>query len=574
MKQKAVPGFRALFGEPFYSYERVVEQMPSDIVLSMAITINNELSFPISYEQNQFRILNFMGKGYTAEQRIMITSQLHRLAQEGYREEAYQLFHRRYLMAIIVKELKRNNNTPVYIPHNGGEFPFLVAYLMTIDDEHSKDQPVLTKSIKETEFELSDYNMIWTNFISQYHFNESSSPLFEIFKLFVLCKFAYLTWRPYLKEYLSNFDFDTIGKLAGSYKQIFDALQLTSKDENLKRLVWINPNPGVQSLHLQSMSINSEMGKPGVSLLDLKKKPLLFSPQNGFRVIDANFMYKHIFKAPFFDLNKTTTLKNTLSFPDYSVAVSKKVMEETCFKIILEMLNQNTGVLIPDNGKDSATDGYYRNENIIFLIEFKAYVLNDSFAAKPDFEKFKKYLTENFIKKENGKPKGAGQLLNQLKLLKNGKLNEDIMEAVVGDNKYIVYPIICHNDFNFSLPAINEFINSAFMEQVGNSDLACFDIKNLTVINLDWLFDLSMRNGSFQILADQIDSYWRILGERKAACAKQFDHYTYLNAKTSFDETYQHIFIKALPNVSDSMNKMEELLDRAGLTQDILNEIV
>ena len=112
------------------------------------------------------------------------------------------------------------------------------------------------------------------------------------------------------------------------------------------------------------------------------------------------------------------------------------------------------------------------------------------------------------------------------------------------------------------------------MEQVGNSDLACFDIKNLTVINLDWLFDLSMRNGSFQILADQIDSYWRILGERKAACAKQFDHYTYLNAKTSFDETYQHIFIKALPNVSDSMNKMEELLDRAGLTQDILNEIV
>lgn len=574
MKQKAVPGFRALFGEPFYSYERVVEPMPSDIVLSLAITINNELFFPIAYEQNQYRILNFMGKGYTAEQRIMVTSQLHRLAQEGYREEAYQLFHRRYLMAMIVKELKRNNNMPIYVPHNGGEFPFLIAYLMTIDEVHNKDQPILAKSIKETEFELSDYNMIWTNFISQYHFNESSSPLFEIFKLFVLCKFAYATWRTYLKEYLSNFGFDTIGKLAGSYKQIFDALQLTSNDENLKRLVWINPNPGVQSLHLQSMSINSEMGKPDVSLLDIKKKPLLFSVQNGFRVIDANFMYKHIFKAPFFDLNKKTSLNKVLSFPDYSVTVSKKVMEETCFKVILEMLKQDKGVLIPDNGKDSAPDGYYRNENIIFLIEFKAYVLADSFAAKPDFEKFKKYLKENFIRKENGKAKGAGQLLNQLKLLKQGKLNADITKPVEGNTQYIVYPIICHNDFNFSLPAINEFINTAFIQEVDKSGLGCFDIKNLTVINLDWLFDLSMRNGSFQILGEQVDSYWRILSERKAACAKQFDHYTYINAKTSFDETYQHIFIQQLPNVGDSMNKLDELLDLAGLSQDILNEII
>src|SRR6478735_1029429 len=161
MKQKAVPGFRALFGEPFYSYDRVVEQMPSDIMLSLAITINNELSFPIAYDQNQYRILSFMGKAYTVEQRIMITSQLHRLAEAGYKEEAYQLFHRRYIMGLILKELRRNNNTAVYIPHNGGEFPFLIAYLMTIDEEHWKDQPVLVKSIKETEYDLSDYNMIW-----------------------------------------------------------------------------------------------------------------------------------------------------------------------------------------------------------------------------------------------------------------------------------------------------------------------------------------------------------------------------------------------------------------------------
>jgi|APCry1669190288_1035285.scaffolds.fasta_scaffold10242_1 hypothetical protein len=574
MKQKSIPGYRALFGEPFCSCECVLEKMPSSAVLSIAISINNELSFDMPYQKNQHRILSFMGLAYTVEQRLMITSQLQRLQQSGYNEEAYELFHRRYLIAIILKELQRNQSHQVYLPSNGGEFPFLIAYLMTIDEEHAKDQPILAKSLVEIETSLSDYNMIWSNFIRQYQFNESSSPSFEFFKLFVLCKFAYETWRPNLKEYLFSFGFDSIGKLAGSYKQIFDALQLISNDAHLKKLVWINPNPGVTNRHLESMCINSQMGNSNTGLLDLKKRPLLFSALNGYRVIDHNFLYKHIFKGPFFDLNKNTSLKDVLPFPDYSVMVSKKVMEEVCFKVVLEMLQQNTGTLIPDNGKDSAPDGYYRDDNIIFLIEFKAYVLNDSFASTPNFEKFKKYIEENFIKKANGKPKGAGQIINQMKLLKQGKLNTDIIHKLDGSKKYIIYPIICHNDFHFSLPAINEFINASFIDETYKNDFDCFEIKNLTLINLDWLFDLCIRNGSFQKLKEQIDSYWHTLTERKTACAKVFDHHTYLNSKSSFDEMYQNTFIQQLPNVEDNMNKMNELLDRAGVTQSILNEVI
>lgn len=116
--------------------------------------------------------------------------------------------------------------------------------------------------------------------------------------------------------------------------------------------------------------------------------------------------------------NKTTCMLRLqqifqlkISFNEYSSKVSKEMLEETCFVSILKALRHNKGFLYFDDGTVNIPDAYYRNEHIIYLFEFKAYILKDELIEKPDFDNIKKYVDEHFIGTPDGKPKGIRQLI-------------------------------------------------------------------------------------------------------------------------------------------------------------------
>jgi len=56
MKQKSVPGYSLLSGKPNYSYEPTLRDISSPSIISIAITINNELEADIPYKEDQNRI--------------------------------------------------------------------------------------------------------------------------------------------------------------------------------------------------------------------------------------------------------------------------------------------------------------------------------------------------------------------------------------------------------------------------------------------------------------------------------------------------------------------------------------
>ncbi|MEP7317514.1 MAG: hypothetical protein ABI921_02195 [Panacibacter sp.] len=574
MKQKAIPGYRAMFGEPLQTYEEILHEMPSDVIMSIAAIINNELTAPVEYKSNQQRILNLLCRGFTQKQIELLSYHLNRLTNSGYNENATELFHRRYLIAIILREVKRNAFHIKYIPANGKDFQFLLAYLLIIDEENSKDRIILDESLKKNDEPFIDYRLLWTPNISQFQFNESVSPGFEMFKLFCFLKHALFFWRVYLKKYLNKFDLDTIGKITSSYKEIFNATEHYNPDVDFSKHVDINPKPDANVKHLNSLCINEQTGKNTTTLLDFKKHPLLRTADNKYRVIDANIFYKHIYKGPFFDLLKKTSLNEKIRFNEYSSEVSKKVLEEVCFTSILKTLYEDKGVIHFDDGSSSIPDCYYRKNDIIFLIEFKAYILKDEIIESPDFENIKNYIDENFIEKNNGKPKGIGQLINQIENIKNGKYEFDNDLYQSGINRYTIYPIICHNDFHFSLPGINEYVNITFRQKLDSDTASIFNIKNVTFINLDWLFDLSLRGGIFTKLAYQIDKYWVILEEKKESFKNRFSSDGFINTKSSFDEIYQSHFIQELSSVKEDQNTFTILLNNAGITQELLDEIV
>jgi hypothetical protein len=574
MKQKSVPGHAMVFGIPTYSYENALEGLSSSSAISIAIAINNELTLDLPYKENQHRILEMTKKSYAKTQIDLLDFNLRRLAFSGFREEAYELFHRRYLLSLLVKELRRNQQGPAYTIRAGEEFPFLLAYLLTIDDEHNKDRGPLDNSLKQKEDPFIEYRLIWAPYIRQYQFNESVSPLFELFKMISLCRYAFKNWRPFLKQFLSSYNLVSIGQLANSYNQVFKALLLVNPEGPLKKLVHIKPINNLPALHLQSLCINSQFGNPNASLLDVKKRPLIQTEDGRYRVIDANFFFKHTYKGPFFDLVKTTGLEKEIGFNEYSKQVSKHVIEEVCFKAILETLKTKNGIIIHETSNDSASDGYFRQDKVILLMENKAYVLNDSYAEQPDFDKLKTYIDENFIQKQDGKPKGAGQLINQLSLLRDGELNSDALPELNSNEKYLVYPIIFHNDFQFSLPGINEYINTQFLKKIEKNSFPNFEIKNLTLINLDCLFDIALRRQDFSSLYQLIDKYWESIAVSKKSLNSNFSSELFLNSKISFDEMYQSNFIRSLPNIANNPERLNNILEIAGINQAMLDEHV
>ncbi len=292
--------------------------------------------------------------------------------------------------------------------------------------------------------------------------------------------------------------------------------------------------------------------------------------------MDKDFLFKHIFRGPYFDLLKTTGLKKLLSYNDYSNLVSKEMLERICFRSVMNQLNKSGGMLFfEDDSKEThgMPDCYYRFSDPIFLIESKAYIFPDELADKPDFDTLRNYIDERLIQTTAGSPKGVGQLTNAISRIRTGGYAFDrIPETEL--KKLHIFPIIVHNDFQFSLPGINEYLNET-MHSLVPSGMNGAWIENLSLINLDSLFDLSMRNCSFSDLENMITRYHNLIAIRKNSLGiAGFSANDFIKSKASFDETYQFEFIGQLPLASENERGLLDVLEFAGLTQEILDEIV
>jgi hypothetical protein len=142
-----------------------------------------------------------------------------------------------------------------------------------------------------------------------------------------------------LRQYLNRFDIKSIGKFAGSYKSLFDASLMTLPDQPLKKFIVIG-DPD-RAKHLAHFRINELMDKPTIRLRDLKKKPIFQLPDGGYLIIDKDFLYKHIFRGPFFDLARDQA-GNPIA-KNYISDVSSDVLEKYAFRAVMRKVGQCDG---------------------------------------------------------------------------------------------------------------------------------------------------------------------------------------------------------------------------------------
>lgn len=565
MKSKGVPGFRILFGEPLQTYEDILKDVPSNIVIMLLTTLNNELNGRESLEEIQIRLVSLVASRFTKEQFTKIHGALSHL-----------FFGRRYLLFMIVKELKRNHicvsdiNDPIH------EYNFLIAYLLVIDEVHFEDKKVYEDAKLIKEEKLKVFPLLWAGSISQFEFNQKVDSDYEMFRLLCFSKYAFDVHRQFLKKLVLKSNFKNLSGFIYSLYQIVNATSFESKSEVLKKLVFINPSPGTNAIHLDSLSINFLFGKQKITTADLRKYPL-YKSDRGYMIIDNDFYKRKVLKGPLFELHKATPLNESISFEDYKNNLSKDCFENRCFGSIMKMLVKSKfDTFHFDNNDLSKPDLFYRNNKTILLIEFKDYLYPDNIISGNDYFLFRKYIDERFVISDTQKRKGIGQLIKNIKHLYNKDYSFDskMNELIERKSKLNVFPIICHTDFMFSMPGVNEYLDLQFSEELSNSSSPKEEIKKVTLINLETLFDFFLRGGNFILLANLIDRYWHILSNRSNKMKKGFSLDNFLGTTSSFDEVYSAIFKKELNVYSNfsSKEKSEKLYGIAEITQIELDE--
>lgn len=585
MKMIMMPGYRSLFGEPSKSYEEILKNVPSEIVIMVLMSLSTELNTSESHINKQKRLWERVSYRFTKEQYNNLETAFsnYNILVNGFDGT---LFDRSCLLAMILKELERNNvcatdiNAPIH------EYNIFIAYLVFVDDVRKVDSSLLENAKKYKLEIMPTLPLLWAGGIRQYEFNHRVNMVYELFKLLCFLKYAYDKYNPFLKELVNKYSFQNLGQFMGSFNQVLNITTIDNPSEPLRKLVSIKPNQDMDISHLKALSSNHLFSKSKLGISDLRKYPLFETSIRGFMIIDEDMFRKKVYKGPLFEMFYETGLRKKIekelkdpnqAFPNYKTKISKDFFENLFFKSIMKLMFKSKYDFSHfDDNVLGKPDLYYRHNKSVLLLEFKDYLFPDKILAGKEFANFKKYIDERFIVSDKDNPKGIEQLVNNISSIYKLEYDFDIglNKAIKRKQKVKIYPIICHTDFMFSMPGINEYLNIVFEKKIEEKMMKFDNIQNVTIVSLEVLFDYAMRGEDFNSLSKLIDRYWDIIKNRKEKNKKMGTVNNFLATNVSFDEIYETKFRQELIKTHHygKEEKLTGLAKMAGLTQAQLSE--
>lgn len=578
MKPYTVLGFRALMkGFPDCNYQELTEKLSSNIIIRVLSGLNNELNSEEERINLQIRMLTATANKISLDQKQKIIENLNIFLNQTQNKYYPLFFGTRYIIDMILKEINNYRVVENTIEDSSEDLNFLMAYLLTVDEVNAHDHTFIDFEKLKNEDSDMQYKLLWLPTINQFAYNEKSNFIFELFRTASFFKYVSKEYKPFLKEFLSKFNFTSISAYLNSYRQIF----ITSKnvDENalLKRLNYIVPGEGVDQTHLQSLAINAAVpSKKKYNLIDIRKKPLCFDQKRGYMVIDYSFLTKKMFRGAYFEICHETSLTQN---PEYSKENKQQIFnqysqkvadtfEEGCFTPIMELFagGEADKTYFNDNS-DGVPDYYIRKGNTIFLFELKAYVFPEEIANKPNFEKMKAYLEDRFVGTEE-KKKGVGQIVEQIIKITDGGFGFDPLKEIIKTGRTIyIHPIIVHSDFNFNLPGVNNYLDTVFKQKLKALYDCNVAVGPLVMVGLDTIFDLVLTNKTFLDFQKYTGTYFEYLNffSGRLFTEKPPQQQDLLRSNASFDE-YYNLEVAAPSESEEQLQKnIKKVLNKAGI---------
>ncbi|HUZ57921.1 MAG TPA: hypothetical protein VMU83_04000 [Hanamia sp.] len=493
----------------------LLSNIPSKSVIRRIAKINFEIFFNPSDSMTQNQIWDYWLEG------IDVTAKTHLKERIGFYTSISKLefifFGERYILDFYNFIFENYNGNPERKLTQDEILNTLKAYSIIVYISNKKDEQTFLNKEGSTLFE-SLQRITWPFIINQYECNNRPDGIVELIKFCAAVKEIFLdvNLQGYLKGYMKFNGFRTIRQLLeDSYLLFTIPDRIYQKADYHKRIPVISLEN--KKLYLQNISIDSEYykikNKENIYYKLLKEKPLFKLNENDYAILDPVFLKMKLYTGFIFDFYYQSSMEKDGLYPQFkdfkSGFPSKKVIEAVVFKKLLEriFIQGNNVVWFDSKEKISVPDCFCRSDNKIYFIELKDYLLNGNKYQTYSYEVIKEAIDQKFINGVSG--------IKQIKRQINNYLNSpDEFPCDRGfsrtSKKMVIYPIIVHTDFIFSLPGIQQYLDEHLKAELKNINIPSnILIQDLTLINLD-TFILHYYNfiENSKLLSTLIDKYF------------------------------------------------------------------
>lgn len=256
--------------------------------------------------------------------------------------------------------------------------------------------------------------------------------------------------------------------------------------------------------------------KENVDFISFRNKPLIRLNENTYWVIDKTFVANRLYRSLFFGLKAQNDIideqyKQSNFFQFFTTNFSEETLFYDVMKHIIGKKSyiHHSGAEMRRIGLSGEPDYYVRNENDIFLFEFKDSLYRKEDKVDRNYENVKSSIEDKLVHKNNGKSSAIEQLCNNIDLILNDKFHID---SEIRSNKVNIYPILVVGDPTFTNVGINYILNDYFRIKISNRKIENENIRPLILVSIDSLIVYQFEFEENKLnLRNVLDSYLEFL---------------------------------------------------------------
>lgn len=392
-------------------------------------------------------------------------------------------------------------------------------------------------------------------------FKDFRPQLYKANQFFTFCESdpVYQTYLPYYcSDVLATSWADYERRIFGIYESSIKSPVITYKEHGnptfVKQFVISDDDPELYSLWDDAK----------VADRYLRKKFLFSLNDEQCIVMNANLIVDKLYQGLKFDIFASIKKhnlpnhsgKSVKSFDDFTSEYGQYFSEKHLLGDLMSKTYSGFDVVLLKEEDiklvfgDATPDLYIRDNDNLFLFEYKDQLVKNDIRFEEDASKIRAFVLDRLCKDDGEKRKGGGQLLNTLDLILNQGVMNQFDPDVTGVKQ--IFPIIVITDRAFSALGINRAVLEEFdriLKEKYKFEQPVM-IFNPVVVHIDTLFALSTRlhNKTFTlqgVLTDYILNNWLNMTPFDSFA---YDHYRESNAQRQEGITF--LLTDVVENVS------------------------
>ncbi|MCR9171539.1 MAG: hypothetical protein NXI10_03540 [bacterium] len=520
------PTYADIFEDSPARFNNLIENIHIDLIIKVVSNTNAQLFTAQFEERIQRKLLAQWIHDLEPIDQLKIAQAFNQFVQR--RGKRFGLFSSHYLLAFLhaclVQHESESDSDQIKSLEPEAILDLFKAYL--IFTEELNDQ-IEFRDLSVEHF----YERTWPLLIKQTEMNRTTNYFSVMLKS--MCFFDYFQFELDKEEYVNNFIQlngceDGKNYAFRNIKLIQDGTN-TGNENNYRECFFRSqqeflPMYDNMSIDLTTYPIEFQKSK---NLTGIRKTPLYKASEDQYCVIDWNLFSRKIYDGLIFDFYHRSGIKNEQmknDFVNHYLPLVSEMIEKHLFRNLIRSIFERTPsaqIIFDDGEVNGAPDAYVRIGKRIFLFEIKDSYFSANAIESGDY----KSLKNEIDRKYNNYKKGTGQIVNQLKFLKENSYEEKTFSQLQLKHRNImVYPIILYTDPTYRLLGSESYLNKEFCEKLQKEKLDSTYglVRRLSFISIDFFLENLMQLKEPKSRLDKlVDHYEKTIKARRKKFARE-----------------------------------------------------